>query len=80
MKKIVDSLTIKGNVFPSNELIVHLLIGLDDSYESLVTNILTSLEKEQLNVEEVCLVMKLDWRWVKEKKKGKNYSKFGYAI
>lgn len=27
---------------------MHLLIGLDDSYESLVTNILTRLKKEQL--------------------------------
>lgn len=34
MKKIVDSLAIGGNAFPSNELFMHLLTGLDDSYKS----------------------------------------------
>ncbi|KAH9744520.1 retrovirus-related pol polyprotein from transposon RE1 [Citrus sinensis] len=53
MKKITDSLAIGGNALSSNELIMHLLTGLDDSYESLVTNILTRLEKEELTVEEV---------------------------
>ena len=53
MKKIADSLAIGGNALSSNELIMHLLTGLDDSYESLVTNILTRLEKEELTVEEV---------------------------
>ena len=51
MKKIADSLAIGGNALSSNELIMHLLIGLDDSYKSLVTNILTRLKKEELNVE-----------------------------
>lgn len=50
MKKIVDSLTIGGNAISSNELIMHLLTGLDYSYESLVTNILARLEKEQLTI------------------------------
>ncbi|KAH9736625.1 retrovirus-related pol polyprotein from transposon RE1 [Citrus sinensis] len=53
MKKIGDSLAIGGNALSSNELIMHLLTGLDDSCESLVTNILTRLEKEELTVEEV---------------------------
>ncbi|KAL9411154.1 hypothetical protein AB3S75_044861 [Citrus x aurantiifolia] len=53
MKKIADSLAIGGNALSLNELIMHLLTGLDDSYESLVTNILTRLEKEELIVEEV---------------------------
>lgn len=57
MKKIVDSLATGGNAFPSNELIMHLLTGVDDSYESLVTNILIRLEKEQLTVEEVYSMM-----------------------
>lgn len=50
MKKIADSLAIRGNAISSNELIMHLLTGLDDNYEQLVTNILTRLEKEQLTV------------------------------
>ncbi|KAL9429685.1 hypothetical protein AB3S75_031495 [Citrus x aurantiifolia] len=53
MKKIADSLAIGGNALSSNELIMYLLTGLDDSYKSLVTNILTILEKEELTVEEV---------------------------
>lgn len=57
MKKIADSLAIRGNAISSNELIMHLLTGLDDNYEQLVTNILTRLEKEQLTVEEVYSMM-----------------------
>ncbi|KAH9661600.1 retrovirus-related pol polyprotein from transposon RE1 [Citrus sinensis] len=57
MKKIADSLAIGGNPVTSNELIMHLLTGLDDNYESLVTNILTRLEKEKLTVEEVYSMM-----------------------
>lgn len=33
MKKIADSLAIRGNAISSNELIMHLLTGLDDNYE-----------------------------------------------
>ena len=57
MKKIIDSLAIRGNALSSNELIMHLLTGLDDSYESLVTNILTRLENEDLTVEEIYSMM-----------------------
>ena len=57
MKKIADSLAIKGNPITLNELIMHLLTGLDENYESLVTNILTRLEKEKLTVEEVYSMM-----------------------
>lgn len=32
MKKIVDSLAIRGNKLPFNELIMYLLTSLDDSY------------------------------------------------
>lgn len=46
IKNIVDSLAIGGNALPFSEPIMHLLTGLNDSYESLVTNILTRLEKE----------------------------------
>lgn len=53
MKKISDSLAIGGNALSSNELIMHILTGLDDSYGSLVTNVLTRLEKEQITVEEL---------------------------
>lgn len=53
MKKIFDSLAIAGNALSSNELIMHILAGLDDSYESLVTNILTRLEKEKITAEEL---------------------------
>lgn len=47
MKKIYDSLAIGGNALSSNNFIMHILVGLDDSYESLVTNVLTRLEKEK---------------------------------
>ena len=57
MKKIVDSLAIGGNPFTSNELIMHLLTGLDDNYESLVINIPTRLEKKKLTVDEVYSMM-----------------------
>ena len=57
MKKIVDSLAIGGNPITSNELIMNLLTGLDDNYESLGTNILTTLEKEKLTVKEVYFMM-----------------------
>ena len=53
MKKIVDSLAIRGNPITSNELIMHLLTGLDENYESLITNILTRLKKEKLTAEEM---------------------------
>ncbi|KAH9770188.1 reverse transcriptase Ty1/copia-type domain-containing protein [Citrus sinensis] len=52
MSQSKASLAIGGNPVTSNELIMHLLTGLDDNYESLVTNILTRLEKEKLTVEE----------------------------
>lgn len=57
MKKLADSLAVGGNPLSSNKLIMHLLTGLDDSYESLVTNILTRLEKEHITVEEVYSMM-----------------------
>ncbi|KAH9751439.1 reverse transcriptase Ty1/copia-type domain-containing protein [Citrus sinensis] len=57
MKKIADSLAIGGNPITSNELIMHLLTGLDENYESLVTNILTRFEKEKLTAEEVYSMM-----------------------
>ena len=56
MKKIADSLAIGGNPITSNELIMHLLTGLDESYESLVTNILARLEKEKLTAEEALII------------------------
>lgn len=57
IKKLADSLAIGGNALSSNGMIMHLLFGLDDRYESLVTNILTRLEKDQLLVEEVYYIM-----------------------
>ena len=53
MKKISDTLAIGGNTLSSNEFIMHILAGLDNSYESLVTNVLTRLEKEKITVEEL---------------------------
>lgn len=38
MKKILDSLDIRGNEFSSNKFIMHILAKLDDSYESFVAN------------------------------------------
>ncbi|KAK9181029.1 hypothetical protein WN944_024166 [Citrus x changshan-huyou] len=52
-KKISDTLAIGGNTLSSNEFIMHILAGLDDSYESLVTNVLTRLGKENITVEEL---------------------------
>lgn len=57
MKTIANNLAIGGNVIYSNELIMHLLTRLDDNYESIVINILTRLEKEQLTIEEVYSIM-----------------------
>lgn len=48
MKKIADSLAVGGNPLPSNELIMHLLAGLDDSYKLLVTIYSLGLEKSNL--------------------------------
>lgn len=45
MKKIEDSLAIGGNALSTNEFIMRILSGLDDSYESLVTNVPTGIEK-----------------------------------
>ncbi|KAH9689176.1 retrovirus-related pol polyprotein from transposon RE1 [Citrus sinensis] len=73
MKKIADSLTIGGNSVTSNDLIMHLLTGLDDNYESLVTNILTRLEKEKLTVEEVYSMM-LSHETKLEMSKGKSHN------
>ena len=53
MKKITDILTIGGNPLASTDFIMHLLTGLDDNYESLVTIILPRLEKDNLTIEEV---------------------------
>lgn len=53
MKKISDSLAIRGNALSSNESVMHVLAGLDDAYESLVTNVLTRLEKEKITVEDL---------------------------
>ena len=53
MKKILVSLAIGGNALSSNEFVMHVLAGLDDSYESLVTNVLTRLEKEKITVEDL---------------------------
>ncbi|KAH9800494.1 retrovirus-related pol polyprotein from transposon RE1 [Citrus sinensis] len=57
MKKIADSLAIGGNPLASTDFIMHLLTGLDDNYESLVTTILARLEKDSLTVEEVYSLM-----------------------
>lgn len=46
MKNISDALAIGGNALSLNEFIMHILVSLDDSYESLVTNVLTRLEKK----------------------------------
>lgn len=53
MKKFSDTLAIGGNTLSSNEFIMHILAGLDDSYESLITIVLTRLEKENITVEEL---------------------------
>lgn len=74
MKKLADSLAVGGNPLSSNELIMHLLTGLDDSYESLVTNILTRLEKEHSTVEEVYSMM-LSHEIRLEMNKGKSQTK-----
>lgn len=70
MKKIFDSLAIGGNALSSNEFIMYVLAGLDDSYESLVTNVLTRLEKEKISVEEL-LSMLLSHEIRLEMSKGK---------
>ncbi|KAL9457898.1 hypothetical protein AB3S75_006858 [Citrus x aurantiifolia] len=57
MKKIADSLAIGGNPLASTDFIMHLLTGLDDNYESLVTTILARLEKDNLTIEEVYSLM-----------------------
>ncbi|KAH9754624.1 retrovirus-related pol polyprotein from transposon RE1 [Citrus sinensis] len=57
MKKIADNLAIGGNPLASTDFIMHLLTGLDDNYESLVTTILARLEKDNLIVEEVYSLM-----------------------
>ncbi|KAH9686754.1 Disease resistance protein [Citrus sinensis] len=57
MKKIADSLGIGGNPLASTDFIMHLLTGLDENYESLVTTILARLEKDSLIVEEVYSLM-----------------------
>ena len=53
MKKISDTLDIGGNTLSSNEFIMHILAGLDDFYKSLVTNVLTILDKEKITVEDL---------------------------
>ncbi|KAK9230592.1 hypothetical protein WN944_023564 [Citrus x changshan-huyou] len=53
MKKISDNLAIGGNALSSNEFTMHVLAGLDDSYESLVTNVLTRLEKDKITIEDL---------------------------
>ena len=53
MKKISDNLAIEGNALSSNEFVMNVLTGVDDSYESLVTNVLTGLEKENITVEDL---------------------------
>lgn len=46
-----SSLAIKGNLLSSNEFILHILVGLDDSYKSLITNVLNKFEKKNTIVE-----------------------------
>lgn len=53
MKKISDNLAIEGNALSSNEFIMHVLAGLDDSYDSLVTNLLTRPEKEKTSINDL---------------------------
>lgn len=57
MKKIADSLAIDGNPLASTDFIMHLLTGLDENYDSLITNILARLEKDNVPVEEVYSLM-----------------------
>ena len=57
MKKIADSLAIDGNPLASTDFITHLLTGLDENYDSLITNILARLEKDNVPVEEVYSLM-----------------------
>lgn len=57
MKKIADSLAIGGNPLASTDFIMHLLTGLDENYDSLITNILARLEKDNVTVEEVYSLM-----------------------
>lgn len=53
MTKIAERLAIGGNPDASTDFIIHLLTGLDDSYESLVTTRLARMEKDNLTIEKV---------------------------
>lgn len=74
MKMIIDILVIGGKALSSNEFIMHVLAGLDDSSESLVTNVLTGLEKDKIIVEEL-FSMLLSHEIRLEMSKGKAQSK-----
>lgn len=53
MKIFSSSLAIKGNLLSSNEFILHILTGLDDSYKSLITNVLKKFEKKKITIVEL---------------------------
>lgn len=50
-------MVIRGNALSSNDFIMYILTGLDDSYKSLVTNVLARLEKEKITPEELLLML-----------------------
>lgn len=73
IKKFVDNFAIGGNVLSTNEFIVRIMSDLDDSYESLVTNVLTRIEKEIITVEEL-FSMLLSHEVKLEMSKGKSHN------
>lgn len=57
MKNISDALAIGGNALSLNEFMMHILVSMYDAYESLVTNVLTRLENENITVEDMFSVL-----------------------
>lgn len=57
MKNISDALAIGGNALSLNEFMMHILVSMHDAYESLVTNVLTRLENENITVEDMFSVL-----------------------
>lgn len=57
MKNISDALAIGGNALSLNEFMMHILVNMYDAYESLVTNVLTRLENENITVEDMFSVL-----------------------
>lgn len=54
---ISDALAIGGNALSLNEFMMHILVSMYDAYESLVTNVLTRLENENITVEDMFSVL-----------------------